>query len=66
MKIQAAGARLELSLSEEEALRMIEMLSKGVLKSRIAGSAWFAEGLVVENRDGEQAAGRITIRVEKE
>lgn len=65
MHIIANGSRLELELTEAGALELIEKLSKAVRHSQKVGGAWFAEGLTVENTTGQQAAGRITVRVER-
>lgn len=65
MHIIVSGSRLELELTETQALQLIEQLSKGVAHCKKTGQAWFANGLTVEG-NGKQAAGRITIRIEKD
>lgn len=64
MIITVRNSRLELELTRARALKLIEQLSQSVAQANVSGSAWFADGIVVQNASDEQAAGRITIRVE--
>lgn len=61
--IVSSGERLELNLTKQDALKLIEKLSVSVAHSDRTGSAWFADDVTVK-ANGERATGRITIRVE--
>lgn len=64
MHIIANGSRLEVELTESQALELIEKLSKAVAHSKQVGGAWFAQGATLEHKDNH-AAGRVTFRVER-
>lgn len=64
MYLVVDGTRLDLELTPDMALELITELSKAVKLCNKTNAAWFADGIVLEHQ-GQQVAGRLTIRVEK-
>lgn len=64
MEITKLNGRIELDMNQEQALELIEELSKMVKRSMQIGEGYINKGVIFT--EGENSvAGRLTIRVSK-
>jgi len=67
MEIITSNGRIELEMTEREALEFAENLIKAARKEKPQGlQAWWAQGVVFSNNSGQSIPGRITVRVGNE
>lgn len=64
MNIETKTKRVAVNLTIEEAMKLIEELSKSVNHANKVGGAYFTGPAIFENENGD-VAGRVTFRVER-